>query len=61
VHLDRCDLIEVLGVWDAKATHSMLMTPFLEMPLKRSTTPVTIVPTYLTFKFLTCRKIIEIL
>jgi hypothetical protein len=39
----------------------MLMTPFLEMPLKGSSTPVTIVPTYLALKFLTCRKIIEIL
>jgi hypothetical protein len=34
----------------------MLMAPFLEMPFKSPTAPVTVVPTYLTLKFLKCIK-----
>lgn len=55
-YLNWCDFIEVLGVWNTKAAHPMLMAPFLEMPFKSPTAPVTVVPTYLTLKFLKCIK-----
>lgn len=51
-YLNWCNLIEVFSVRDSKAAHPMLMAPFLEMSLKRPASPIAVVSTYLTFKFL---------
>lgn len=51
-YLNWCDFIEVLGVRNTQAAHSMLMSPFLEMPFISPSTPVAVVPTYLAFEFL---------
>jgi hypothetical protein len=52
MYINGCDFIEVLGIWDAKASHPMLMTPLLEMALICSSSPVTLVSTNLTLEFL---------
>lgn len=51
-NLNRCYFIEVLGIRNTKTSHSMLMSPFLEMPLISSPAPITMVPTNLTFELL---------
>lgn len=38
--LNGGDIVEVLGVGDAEAPHAMGMTPFLEMTVEGTTTPV---------------------
>jgi hypothetical protein len=52
MYLDGCDFIEILCVRDTKASHPVLMTPFLEMALICPSPPITVVSTYLTLKFL---------
>jgi hypothetical protein len=52
MYLDRCDFIEILSIRDTKASHPMLMTPFFEMTLIGPSSPITVVSTYLTLKFL---------
>jgi hypothetical protein len=51
-YINGCDFIKVLGIWDAKASHPMLMTPLLEMALVSPSSPVTVVSTYFTLEFL---------
>ena len=44
--------MEILCVRDTKATHSMLMPPLFEVPLKSSPTPIATVSTDLTVELL---------
>mmetsp|Transcript_47362 Transcript_47362/g.88614 ORF Transcript_47362/g.88614 Transcript_47362/m.88614 type:complete len:294 (+) Transcript_47362:80-961(+) len=42
--LDLCDLLEVCGIGDLQASHAKSVSPLLEVSLKRSPTPVGVVP-----------------
>lgn len=55
-YFDRCDLMEIFGIWNAQAAHAMLMSPLFEVSLKGSPTPVTVIPTYLAFELLQISK-----
>ena len=51
-YIDGCNFIEILSIGNAKASHPMLMTPFLEMTLVSPLPPTAMVSTYLTLEFL---------
>ena len=51
-YIDGCNFIEILSIGNAKASHPMLMTPFLEMTLISPSPPIAMVSTYLTLEFL---------
>lgn len=44
--------MEVFRIWNTQTTHSMLMSPFLEVSFKSPSTPIAIIAAYLTFKLL---------
>jgi len=51
-YIDGCNFIEILSIGNAKASHPMLMTPFLEVTLISPSPPIAMVSTYLTLEFL---------
>lgn len=49
--------MEIFRIWNTQTAHAMLMSPLFKMPLKRPSTPVAVVPTYLAFELLQISKI----
>jgi hypothetical protein len=49
--LDVCDILEMDSVWNLETLHSIGVSPFLEMLLKRAGTPVACSTANLTLEF----------